>query len=332
MEKLIKVLSGAYEIVGKSIAVISKKGTYIFPSGSSISISYDEASKHNGENYKGYNIYRHVSDGAPNYICIQSDKYFESEATELILMLIKLSSDNGSMLHEAFRKAVEGKNDTAGMIKLEEYFKDFLPGYIILIDGYKDYKDETQEILINTINTKFCFEYDGRIVAAVEEEDIEEVCGSYIKNILSELLIECTVVIGGWARTVKELKEKYEDSLKALYFKDVFSLSDSVINYENMYGCRIVHDLSPKIKEYIESRVFTEEFNNIMNSETGITIEEFFKNNLNLTDTAAKLYIHRNTLLYRLDKIQKSTGFDLRKFEDSWLFRLAWLIRKEKER
>lgn len=332
MEKLVKVLSGAYEIVGRSIAVITKKGTIIFPSGSSIGISYDEASKHNGENYKGYNIYRHISAGAPNYICIQSDKYFESEATELILMLIKLSSDNGNMLYEAFRKVVEGKNDAAGIIKLEEYFKDFLPGYILLIDGYKDYKDEAQEILINTVNTKFCFEYDGRIVAAAEEENIEEVCGSYIKNILSELLIECTVALGGRARTVKELKEKYEDSLKALYLKEVFGLSESVINYENMYGCRIVHDLSPEIKEYISNRVFTEEFNSNMNTEMSITIEELFKNNLNLTDTAAKLYIHRNTLLYRLDKIYKSTGFDLKKFEDSWLFKLAWLIRKEKER
>jgi DNA-binding PucR family transcriptional regulator len=96
-----------------------------------------------------------------------------------------------------------------------------------------------------------------------------------------------------------------------------------------MYGYRIAYNLDPKLKEFISSRVFTAEFKELLGGELGITIEEFFKNNLNLTDTAAKLYIHRNTLLYRLDKINKCTGFDIKRFEDSWLFKLAWMIHKE---
>ena len=78
-------------------------------------------------------------------------------------------------------------------------------------------------------------------------------------------------------------------------------------------------------------KVFTDEFSDMVKGELGITIEEFFRNNLNITDTAAKLYIHRNTLLYRLDKIYRCTGFDLKRFEDSWLFRLAWMVFKERQ-
>lgn len=331
MEKLMKVLPGAFKIVGRSIAVISRDSMLIFPQDSSLDISYDEAAGHMGRNYKGYNIYRLESFGAERYVCIQSRKYFESEVTSLILLLIKLSANSENSLLEGFKRAVEGKYDAALLIKLEEIFENYLPGYMLLIDNYKDYKEEVQEILTHTVNTKFCFEYEGRIIAAADEENIEEICRSFTENILSELLVECTVAIGGQAKAAKELKDKYEECLKALYLKHIYSLPENVVAYENMYGYRVAHNLNSKLKERIRGRVFTPEFRNIINSELGVTIEEFFKNNLNLTDTAAKLYIHRNTLLYRLDKIYKSTGFDLRKFEDSWLFKLAWLIEKEKE-
>jgi sugar diacid utilization regulator len=331
MENLMEVLSGAFEIVGRSIAVILKHERCIFPEASSFDIDYNEAAEHMGRNYKGYNIYRLESAGAAAYVCIQSDTYFESEVTALVILSIKLSIDNENSLLNSFIKAVEGKHDAAELLKKEEVFKDYLPGYVVLVDNYKGFKNEVQEILINTLNTKFCFQYAGRIVAAVDEENIEEACKSFTENILGELLIECTVAIGGEAKSAKELKEKYEDAIKALYLKHTYALSENVIGFESMYGYRIAHNLSPKLKEYIRGRVFTPEFRGILSSELGITIEEFFKNNLNLTDTAAKLYIHRNTLLYRLDKIQKATGFDLKKFEDSWLFKLAWLIRKEIE-
>jgi len=200
---------------------------------------------------------------------------------------------------------------------------------VLLREGCKDFGSEVQEILTNTINTKFCFEYEGRIVALADEEDIGAVCRNFTDNILSELFAECTVAVGGQAPNVMELREKYRDCLKALYLKHAYNLPENVVIYDDLYSYRIANSLSPKLKEDIRSRVFTPEFKDILNSEMGNTIEELFRNNLNLTDTAAKLYIHRNTLLYRLDKIYKTTGFDLKKFEDSWLFKLAWLIRKE---
>jgi sugar diacid utilization regulator len=227
------------------------------------------------------------------------------------------------------RKALEGKYDAAELVKLEENLKDCLPGYILVVDNFEDSRDEVLEILINTMNIKISLTYENRIIAAADEENIEEACNSFIKNVLSELLMECKAVIGGRAAKASELHGFYENCIEALCLKQIYSLGDSVINYEGMYGYRIAYSLDPKLKESISRRVFTAEFKEMVSGELGTTIEEFFKNNLNLTDTAAKLYVHRNTLLYRLEKIQKCTGFDLKRFEDSWLFKLAWMIYKE---
>ncbi|MGE5630447.1 MAG: PucR family transcriptional regulator [Caulobacteraceae bacterium] len=330
MGKLTETLAGAVAVVKRSIVVVSKNDIYKFPEGCSFDITFNEAGEKVGKNYKGYNIYKLTLANLPYYVCIQSERYNESEITELILLSIKASLDEDDSLTECFRRIVGGKCDGAELMKLEEEFRGYLPGNILLIDNYRDSGEEVLEILLNTANIACSFKYDDRIVAIAKDENIEEVCSSFNKNILSELLIECTVVIGGYAKSIGELKEKYEDCLKGLYIKHIYSLPDNVLNFGDMYGYRIVAGLDKKLKEYIREKVFTPEFKDMMNSELGITIEEFFKNNLNLTDTAAKLYIHRNTLLYRLDKIYKSTGFDLKKFEDSWLFKLAWLIRKEK--
>jgi sugar diacid utilization regulator len=179
------------------------------------------------------------------------------------------------------------------------------------------------------MNIKMSLTYENEIIAVTDEENIEEACSSFIKNVLSELLIECKAAIGGRAARASELHGLYKNCKEAFCLKQIYHLGDSVLNYECMYGFSVAYNLSPKLKELIVGRIFTNEFREMVNGELGNTIEEFFKNNLNLTDTAGKLYIHRNTLLYRLDKVHKSTGFDLKIFEDSWLFKLAWMIYKE---
>ena len=72
--------------------------------------------------------------------------------------------------------------------------------------------------------------------------------------------------------------------------------------------------------------IFKEETLDSIDEETLITIRTFFENNLNLSETSRQLYIHRNTLVYRLDKLQKSTGLDLRVFEDAITFKIALMV------
>jgi hypothetical protein len=324
------MLTKASEITKKSLAVITKNESIVYPECPDIGITYEEACKKAGRNYKGFNIYMSDIDGIKFFLCVSADKYYESETTDMIMLLLGSTAEKEDSASAYLKKAVEGKYDAAELAKLEEGLMDCLPGYILLVDDFGDSRDEVHEILINTIDVKTSLIYDNRIIAVADDEYIEKECNSFIKNVLSELLIECSAVIGGRADSAKELYGLYENCIEALCLKNIYGLGDKVLNYGEMYGYRAAYNLDSRIKESISRKVFTDEFVEMVSGELGKTIEEFFKNDLNLTDTAAKLYIHRNTLLYRLEKIQKCTGFDLKRFEDSWLFKLAWMIHKEK--
>lgn len=324
------MLEKAAGIIKKNMAVLLKEESLVCPEGSDIGITYEEACKNSGRNYKGFNIYMSEVAGTKFFLCVSSDKYYESEAVKLAMLLLGSTAEAGDSPASFMKMALEGKYNAAELARLEEKLKPCLPGYLLLIDDFGDSGDVVHEILVNTMDIKTCLEHDNRMIAVADEENILEACSSFIKNVLSELLIECRIVIGGKAANARELHQLYENCIEALCLRQIYNLGDSILNYEGMYGYRIAHNLDPRLKEFISRRVFTDEFREMVNGELGTTIEEFFRNNLNLTDTAAKLYIHRNTLLYRLDKIHKSTGFDLKRFEDSWLFKLAWMIYKER--
>lgn len=329
MKLLLEKASG---ITKKPMAVVTKNGSFIYPEDTALCISFEEACLNSGTNYHGWNIYVCGSPEARFFVGLASESYFESELTGLVTLLFN-SAVSGDTSHSAYlRKAVDGDYDAAELAILEENLQDCFPAHILLIYDYKDSIDEVLEVMANTLNVKVSFINDNRIIVLADEGDIAEACSAFVKNVLSELLIECGIIIGGRAEAARDLHLLYENCMEALCLKRVYSLGDRVLSYDAMYGYRIANDLDPKLKEFIHSRVFTKEFVAAYNAEMGTTIEEFFRNNLNLTDTAAKLYVHRNTLLYRLEKINKYTGFDLKKFEDSWLFKLAWMINKENSR
>ncbi|MGE5677174.1 MAG: PucR family transcriptional regulator [Pseudomonadota bacterium] len=332
MADMKRLLEQAAEITKKSIAVVTESGCQVYPGGLAFPMDYKEASRKAGRNYKGWNIYTCGAAEKNTLVCIEAEEYFESEMTGLVILLVS-STIAGEADDEAYlRKAVEGNYDAAELAALEEKLSQYLPGYILLIHDFKDCREDVLEILVNSMEIKTCISESGRILAVAEEENIAEACGSFVKNVLSELLVECKVAIGGRAKTVREMHQLYENCKEAFCIKSIYGLKENALDYEAMYVYRIAGSLDPKLKALIQERVFTPEFIEAAHGELGTTIEEFFKNNLNLTDTAAKLYVHRNTLLYRLDKIHKYTGFDLKKFEDSWLFKLAWMLHKENKK
>ncbi len=330
MDELREVLSKASEISNRDIAVIWDKGCCRISEQGIPGLSYEEARQNSGSSWKGYIIYPFEAVGKTYYVCIRAEGCRSEAEDQLILLAIKSAVFNRCSEDERLAAALKEDFDTAVGMRLEEAYGQRLCGYVLLVSGYEDCLNEVLQIMDNTIETTLRFEYEGRILAVSPEGNIEEACESLSKNILSELLLECTVAIGGRSGGIQDLRRMLDCCLEALFIRRTYGLSDTVMNYDKLYAYRAVSCLSPGTKADILAKVFTREFKEMLNSELSITIEELFKNNLNLTDAAGKLYIHRNTLLYRLDKIFKCTGFDLKKFEDSWLFRLAWLINKEK--
>lgn len=103
--------------------------------------------------------------------------------------------------------------------------------------------------------------------------------------------------------------------------------------YYNRLGLgRLIYQLPPTLCRMFLDEVFPHDSYEELDDETLLTIDKFFENNLNGSETSRQLFVHRNTLVYRLDKVQKTTDLDLRNFDDAVLFKLASMVRKYLEK
>ena len=108
----------------------------------------------------------------------------------------------------------------------------------------------------------------------------------------------------------------------------VFDDNKSIIHYENLGLGRIIYQLPTTLCEMFLKEVFKKNPIESLDQETLFTINKFFENNLNVSETSRKLFVHRNTLVYRLEKIKKLTGLDLREFDHAIVFKVALMVRK----
>ena len=108
----------------------------------------------------------------------------------------------------------------------------------------------------------------------------------------------------------------------------IFENDKHVVNYDNLGIGRLIYQLPTTLCKLFLKEVFKDGSFESLDQETLNTIQKFFENNLNVSETSRQLYVHRNTLVYRLDKIEKHTGLDLRKFDDAIIFKVAMLVKK----
>lgn len=137
-----------------------------------------------------------------------------------------------------------------------------------------------------------------------------------------------TIGIGTISEHLRELADSYKEAQVAIEVGKVFDTEKTVINYENLGIGRLIYQLPTTLCEIFLSEVFRKNSIESLDQETLFTINMFFENSLNVSETSRQLYIHRNTLVYRLDKLQKSTGLDLRVFEDAITFKIALMVVK----
>lgn len=126
----------------------------------------------------------------------------------------------------------------------------------------------------------------------------------------------------------KDIKSAFEKGKECLLLKKVYNIKDEILDYDKILFEKVVYSMKEDLKNELTDK-FYEKFNSF-DEEMIVTIEEFINCGLNISYAAKGLYIHRNTLIYRLDKIKKETGFDIRNFKEATLFMIAYLIWKEK--
>ena len=199
---------------------------------------------------------------------------------------------------------------------------EMLPYDIVLSmfpDRAKDYVinvDEHDIVLVKEVK------------AGVDIREIEKQAKNICDTIYSEFFAKVAVGIGTPVDNIKDLARSYKEAQVALEVGKVFDTDKNVNSYENLGIGRLIYQLPTTLCEMFLHEVFKDGSIEFLDRETLMTIQCFFENNLNVSETSRKLFVHRNTLVYRLEKIRKLTGLDLREFDHAITFKVALMVNR----
>ena len=202
-----------------------------------------------------------------------------------------------------------GHSDVATVDVLSGLFPDKLQDFVLSIN-------ETDIAIVKQIS------------ANTVTEDLEKLAQSMEEVLKNELRIKTVIGIGTVADHLRELADSYKEAQTAIDVGKVFDTEKSIMHYENLGIGRLIYQLPTTLCEIFLSEVFKKNSIDSLDQETLFTINKFFENNLNVSETSRKLFVHRNTLVYRLEKIKKLTGLDLRQFDHAIVFKVALMVRK----
>ncbi|MBR6205614.1 MAG: helix-turn-helix domain-containing protein [Oscillospiraceae bacterium] len=218
--------------------------------------------------------------------------HFPSEATRMV-MLVRM----------------EGKTDPAALELIQGMFPNRQSDFVFSVT-------ETDIAVI-----KLC-SMPGEV------EQIDAVAHSIESQMASELGLKTIIGVGTPAHHLRELSDRYKEAQVAIEVGKVFETEKTVIDYETLGIGRLIYQLPTTLCEMFLSEIFQKNPIETLDEETLFTINKFFENNLNVSETSRKLFVHRNTLVYRLEKIKKLTGLDLREFDSAIVFKVAMMVRQ----
>lgn len=205
------------------------------------------------------------------------------------------------------------KNEGKGDLSIFEVIRNLFP-------------DKDRDFVINV---------DAESIVLVKElkelmptEKIEKMAQQIVGTIHTETMIKVMIGVSAVAENINRLNNAYKEAQIALEVGKVFDEEKSVLNYENLGIGRIIYQLPIRLCELFLQEVFKKGDISLLDSETILTIKKFFENDLNVSETSRQLFVHRNTLVYRLEKIYKLTGLDLRKFDQAIVFKVAMMVHK----
>ncbi len=157
-------------------------------------------------------------------------------------------------------------------------------------------------------------------------EDLEEIAFLLVDMLGAEAMTQAWVSYSNTADDLMSLSNAYKEAKTAMEIGKIFYSEKQVFSYRKLGIGRLIYQLPVPVCEMFIQEIFGSESLDSLDNETLTIIRTFFENNLNLAETSRQLYVHRNTLVYRFEKIQKKFGLDLRTFEDAMTFKLAMLV------
>ena len=159
-------------------------------------------------------------------------------------------------------------------------------------------------------------------------KDLNNIAKTIVDMLNTEVMIGVRVAYGTIVDNLKDVSKSYKEATMALDVGRVFYAERNVLAYNELGIGRLIHQLPISLCDMFLKEVFNGNALEQFDEETLSTVNLFFENSLNISETARKLYVHRNTLVYRLEKIQKTTGLDVRVFDDALTFKIALMVTK----
>ena len=202
-----------------------------------------------------------------------------------------------------------GKTDMLPFEMLQNMFPDKSKDYVISVG-------EHDIVLVKDVRP------------GTDSKEIERIATNISDTLSSEFYSKVAIGISTIVDNIKDLARAYKEAQVALDVGKVFETDKNIISYENLGIGRLIYQLPTTLCEVFLQEVFRRGSLESLDDETLDTVRAFFENNLNVSETSRKLFVHRNTLVYRLEKIRKLTGLDLREFDHAVTFKVALMVKK----
>ncbi len=260
-----------------------------------LAVAMENIKQYYDEKYDRGNFIKNVilDNILPGDIYLKSHELHFDSDTARVCLLIKVSD----------------KNEVSAFEVLQNLFPDKNKDFVININ-------ETDIALVKEIRSD------------ISERDIDKLARSIVDTLTGEFYAHCSVGIGTIVNSIKDLARSFKEAQTALEVGKVFDTARDIVSYNNLGIARLIYQLPTTLCEMFLKEVFKRGSIESLDHETLFTIQRFFENNLNVSETSRKLFVHRNTLVYRLEKIKKLTGLDLREFEDAIIFKVALMVKR----
>ena len=340
-----------YRAIEKNVGVIDNKSNVIaFSDPKKIDFLQDivhKEFKSSHLNIFTFNVYScmpvRIAKGETCYVFIEGAE----EENEGYIKMINIMLSNmhkkldGYYEKEFFVKKVllEGLYENDVEIKAKALNIDLDVKRLVLVVRFLENKNPLSakllEEFLNKGEKSFVFQVDVNSLVLIKnikegfnDRKILVFANQIINKMASEFSLNVNIGIGSVAQSLKDIANSFKEARMCLDIKSIFKNLGNVVCFNSLGLTRLIYKLPMDVCEDFLSEVLEKETIEKLDDELIRTMSSFFENNLNISETSRKLFIHRNTLIYRLDKIRNLTGLDLRIFEEAIIFKLAIMVQK----
>lgn len=343
--RIIAKISQVLSQMTMQVMLLDSNGQVIYPEDNQKELTLPEVLLKNPTKplvYGGFTLIG-TDDESPLFVCLYGDSNEVQSCAilcaELINTLTQVDMGQGS-LEQSLRVILTGEAESAELEAIAaEHSIPMEKERCVMYFHFSDLDAETAMNILKTAideNSDDMVAEVGRHAVALiktmddrfEFSEMEQLGIALENTFISETSHGALIGISDVRSKLSQLNEAYEEAKSAINVGRIYHPKQQVFVYRKILLERFLAQIPEDTSEDFHQMMFNRKTARLFNDEMIHTIEKFFENSLNLSETARQLYIHRNTLVYRLDKVQRITGLDLRAFDDAVTFKLMMLLGK----